>query len=204
MKSQRKWYRQAYANTEIYKHRRQQCGGSAYKDNMCLVQVLHRLRCYNGRLSWFKWLWTWCYRWNTRDRTHLQNGNFSIWRFHKWSVNIKNPIKHQNTDINAAGERSARVDLIITEKNRWMWQSVTFLQIAVDFNAEHQQVTVCEPFNETSSTWTFRGEAHTHVLFLTAWHQALSLARIRQHRQWNADDWKHDAWSDESCFQLYR
>ncbi|GFT00412.1 uncharacterized protein TNCV_1981531 [Trichonephila clavipes] len=53
-----------------------------------------------------------------------------------------------------------------------------FPQIAASFNAGHQQVSPCEPFNETSSVWAFEAEG----MGFRSRHKALCLAWTRQHR----------------------
>ncbi|GBO42894.1 hypothetical protein AVEN_46728-1 [Araneus ventricosus] len=79
--------------------------------------------------------------------------------FHECTVNIGNPVKHQIYDIAAAGKRSCkngtnddcRESLNVTDVQPFR----RLLQISM---LGHQQVSACEPFNETSSIWAFGAE----------------------------------------------
>ncbi|GFX05411.1 transposable element Tcb2 transposase [Trichonephila clavipes] len=48
----------------------------------------------------------------------------------------------------------------------------------------------------------FPSRRPTRALLLTTRHKDLRLAWARKHRHWAVKDWKHDACSDESRFQL--
>ncbi|GFX79592.1 HTH_Tnp_Tc3_2 domain-containing protein [Trichonephila clavipes] len=74
---------------------------------------------------------------------------FHVRPFHECTVNIGNPVKHQIYDILAAGNRSCK-----ERDQRRLTRIINRPQIATDFNARSSiNVTVQEPFNETSLIW---------------------------------------------------
>ncbi|GBN41337.1 hypothetical protein AVEN_237017-1 [Araneus ventricosus] len=77
-------------------------------------------------------------------------------------------------------------------------------QIAADFN-DGASTSVCvRTVQRIVINMGFQSLRPTRVPLLTARHKALHLAWARQHYYWTVDNWKHVAWSNESCFQLYR
>ena len=121
-------------------------------------------------------------------------GDFPIRTLHECTVKIRNPVKHQISDITADQQGLKRI---------FQRDSATLLQIAADFNVGPSTSVSVWTIQQNIIKMGFWSQRIICVPLLTARHKALCLAWACQHRNWTVDDWKHVAWSQESCFQLH-
>ena len=79
--------------------------------------------------------------------------------FHECAVNIGNPVKHQIFKIAAVGKRSSKNGINGGRRESFNVTEMQPLRKLLRISMlGHQQVSACEPFNKTSSIWTFRAE----------------------------------------------